>query len=326
MFQLVYLGFTAPRADEEAFDDLKEHWREKLRARDADPARVFADARRQQSFSNHPRRRPVTLKSVRQLRLATAVDFYRQRFSRAADFTFVLVGDVDKDRLKPLVERYLASLPNVERSGGPGQKVRTRDVGARLASGVKHIRVASGEGDTSTLTMTFHRESPWSREAEAALEALRGTLELRTRAALSAPALAARSLSVTAAFERTPVAQSTLTITFDCDRARLDEARRLVLRVVQELQDSPARAAEVAAVRDARKQALEREWGQNSFWLAALTEQSRFGADPREIQSLRAGVDQIEAARIQRAARDFLDTRSYIEAVRSPLPRKLPHR
>jgi zinc protease len=318
MLQLVYLGFTAPRADPESFEDVQENLRAQLRARDADPNRAFGELLRQQSFGNHPRRRPASAKSIGQLRLAVALDFYRRRFSQASDFTFVLVGDIDKDRLKPLVERYLASLPNTERKDGQGQKGRWRDVGARLANGVQRIRVARGEGDTSTVTMTFHREAAWSREAETALEALRGTLEIRVREALAGRPLAARSLSVTAALERTPIAQSTLTLSFDSPRAGVDESKRAVLRVIQDAKGSPARPSDVAAVRDARKEYLERAWETNAFWLAALTEQYRFGSDPRDIQKLRTSADQIDAPMIERAARDDLDLNRYIEAVRSP--------
>ena len=315
MLQLVYLGFTAPRADPDSFEEVQDYLREQLRQRDADPNRAFDDIRRQQSFGNHPRRRSATAKSIRQLRLAAAVDFYRRRFSQASEFTFVLAGDIDKDRLKPLVERYLASLPNADR---PGRKVGWRDVGARLAGGVKRIRVEGGEGDASTVTITFHREAAWSRGAEIALEALRGYLEIRVRDALARQPLAARAVSVTAAFERTPVTQSTLTISFDSPRALVDESKRAVLRIVQEAKESEARPADVVAVRDARKQYLERAWGTNAFWLAALTDQYRFGSDLRDLQKVRTSSDQIDAAMIAHAARDDLDLHRYIEAVRSP--------
>jgi len=320
MMQLVYLGFTAPRGDPESFEEVRDQWREDLRARDADPNQAFAEIRRQQSFGNHLRRRPATPKSAGQLRLAAALDFYRQRFAQAADFTFVLVGDIDKDRLKPLVERYLASLPSPGRKGREGHDARAqwRDVGARLANGVKRIAVERGSGDTSTVTLTFHREAPWSREAETALDALRAYLEIRAREALAGQPLAARSVSVTAAFERRPIAQASLTIAFDSNHALVDGSKRAVLRLVQEVKESPARPSDVDVVRDARKQYLERQWGQNAFWLAALTEHYRFGSDPRDIQKMRTDADQIDAAMIERAARDDLDLHRYIEAVRSP--------
>jgi zinc protease len=319
MMELIYLGFTAPRADPESFDEFKDHWREQLRERDADAARAFAEIRRQQSFSNHPRRRAATLRSAGQLRLAAALDFYRQRFSHASDFTFVFVGDIDRGRLRPLVERYIASLPN---KNPRNQRSQWRDVGARLATGVKHIRVQRGSGDTSTVTLTFHREAPCSPQDQIALEALRDYLEIQARRALAREPLAAGSLSVAADFQRKPIAQSTLEISFESSRALVDESERSVLQVVRQARDSAALPTDVATVRAARKQRLERDLGDNAFWAQALAEAYALGADPRELRDLRASVDRIDAAMIERAAQDDLDLHRYIEAVRSPRPNK----
>ena len=41
--------------------------------------------------------------------------FYKDRFADLSDFTFVFVGSVDVPTLKPLVERYMASLPSLNR-------------------------------------------------------------------------------------------------------------------------------------------------------------------------------------------------------------------
>lgn len=162
--------------------------------------------------------------------------------------------------------------------------------------------------------LTFHREAPWSREAETALDALGRYLERRAREAL---ALAARSLSVTTEFERRPISQASLTIAFESSRAQVDEAKRIVLRLIQDVKDSPARAPDVEIVRDARKRYLAQEWERNAFWLAALAQQYAFGSDPRDIEGMRATADRIDAGMIEQAARSDLDLHRYIEAVRS---------
>ena len=36
---------------------------------------------------------------------------YTARFANAADFTFFIVGDVTKEALRPLLEKYIASIP-----------------------------------------------------------------------------------------------------------------------------------------------------------------------------------------------------------------------
>jgi zinc protease len=319
VMQLVHLGFTAPRRDPEALEEVQERWREELRNRDADPNQLFASIRRQRSYGNHPRRRPATLASIAQLRLDAALDFYRQRFSRASDFTFLLVGDVDAERLKPLVERYLASLPDPARDARSRRDGRWRDVGARLLGGVKRIRVERGQGDASTVVLTFHGEAPWSREGEAALGALGSYLEIRARRALVQIPLAARSISVTTELERRPVAQALLTIAFDCNRAVVDEAKAIVLHLVREVKESAPVESDVVAAGNARKERLGREWRTNTFWLQALGDAYGSGSGMREIEEMRASVERIDGAMVNRAARDYLDLGRYIDAVRSPV-------
>ena len=129
---------------------------------------------------------------------------------------------------------------------------------------------------------------------------------------------------MTADLERRPVAGASLTISFDSARTLVDQSKQTVLGLIQAVQASPARPADVAAVREARRQFLEGEWGKNSFWLAALTEQYGAASDSRDLQSWRAGADRIDADMIERAARDYLDLHSYIDAVvsaRTPPPR-----
>ncbi len=57
--------------------------------------------------------------------LEKSMAFYQDRFADASDFTFVFVGSFDLPTIKPLVERYLGSLPALNR------KEAGRDVGIR---------------------------------------------------------------------------------------------------------------------------------------------------------------------------------------------------
>ena len=59
------------------------------------------------------------------MNLDKSLAFYKDRFADASDFTFVFVGSFDLPTIKPLVERYLGSLPSLHR------KEAGRDVGIR---------------------------------------------------------------------------------------------------------------------------------------------------------------------------------------------------
>lgn len=43
------------------------------------------------------------------------MEIYQERFTDASDFIFYIVGDVSKEVLRPLVEKYLGSIRDLDR-------------------------------------------------------------------------------------------------------------------------------------------------------------------------------------------------------------------
>ena len=107
MMQLIYLGFTAPRADPEVVrPSCADHWREQLRARDADrePERSPRFGAKQ-SFTDHPRRRPADAAGGRAAPSSRPRSTFTAGGSRSACGTSpsCFVGETStEDRLKPL--------------------------------------------------------------------------------------------------------------------------------------------------------------------------------------------------------------------------------
>src|SRR6202171_3603481 len=130
MFQLIYLTFTAPRADPVAFRVLTEQLKVTLANQDALPDTAFTEALDAALSQNHLRAQPMTVARVDQMNLDKSLAFYKDRFADASDFTFVFVGSLDLATMKPLVERYLGSLPSIRR------KETWKDVGVRTPEGI----------------------------------------------------------------------------------------------------------------------------------------------------------------------------------------------
>lgn len=63
---------------------------------------------------NHPRAggipKPEDLDKVN---LDRSIQIYKERFANAGDFTFFFVGSFNEDSIKPLIEKYIGSLPSV---------------------------------------------------------------------------------------------------------------------------------------------------------------------------------------------------------------------
>ncbi len=95
MFQLIYLGFTAPRKDSTAFQSFRTRMRGFFETRSADPMAQFQDTVTVTLTQGHYRARPITPEYFDEWDLEASYDFYRDRFADASDFTFVFVGKFD---------------------------------------------------------------------------------------------------------------------------------------------------------------------------------------------------------------------------------------
>ncbi|MBK7413311.1 MAG: insulinase family protein [Ignavibacteria bacterium] len=111
-FELLYLGFTAPRKDVEAFESWKAKMKAELANKEKSPEGVFIDTVMSVSTGNHPRARTMSESSVDQINLEKAFEFYKKRFQYGSDFTYYFVGNFDEEALKKYVETYIASLPS----------------------------------------------------------------------------------------------------------------------------------------------------------------------------------------------------------------------
>ncbi|HEX2898556.1 MAG TPA: insulinase family protein, partial [Bacteroidia bacterium] len=105
MFQLLYLYFTAPRQDKEAFGAFQETMKGMVGFSNG-PEGQFRDSVMVTLAQHHRRRFPLTEAKVMALDLQRSYMNYMDRFMEASDFTFVLVGNFEPEKIKPWVEQY----------------------------------------------------------------------------------------------------------------------------------------------------------------------------------------------------------------------------
>src|SRR5436309_2382908 len=115
----------------------------------ATPQFAFSQALTDALYQNHPRVRLTTPETIDQWNLEKSLAFYKDRFADASDFTFVFVGSFDLPTIKPLVERYLASLPALHR------QETWKDVGIHYSTGLIDRRVEKGIEPRSQVSLIF---------------------------------------------------------------------------------------------------------------------------------------------------------------------------
>ncbi|HTV24171.1 MAG TPA: insulinase family protein, partial [Polyangiaceae bacterium] len=314
MLQLVHLYATAPRRDEAAFEALRGALREGLRNRDLSPEQNFSDAISKELWGNQPRRLPPTLAAVDELDLDRALGFYSSRLGDASDVSFVFVGDLDPAALRPLVERYLASLPATAR------KEKPIDLGLHRKKGVTRVRLDEGQEDKASVVLMYHGESPWSENAHTDLVSLESYLSIRLREVLREQMGGVYTPQVSSNFERVPYDAYSLVIAFQCKAADIEKLQRATRDVIAELEQKGVGPDYITKLVNQRTRSLEESYRSNDFWIGRLAATYERGDDPRDILILHELTKRITSDNLKQAARKFLRHDQYLEAELRPKP------
>jgi zinc protease len=312
MFQLLYLRFTAPRADPDAFQVLTEQWSVGLANREVVPETVFEETLAAALSQGHPRAQPLTADRLGEMDLDASLAFYTDRFADASDFTFVFVGSFDLATMRPLVERYVASLPSLSRSEA------AMDVGMETPAGIVVEEVRSGIAPRSEVSIVFSGAFE-NNEAQrvvtrAMAESLAGNLQGRLREDLGGT----YGVRVVPRFTKFPSGEYRVTINFSCDPARTDTLVDAAFRVIDDFKRTGPSRGQVMDARAALARDFETNSQQNGYLLNRMVSKYEFGEDVAEVFDVEPIHEQVTVRSLRDAAREYLSTDRYVQVTLRP--------
>jgi zinc protease len=312
MFQLIYLTFTQPRADAATVATMTAQTKVMLANQQASPEFVFQQALVSALTQDHPRARLMTPAMVDQMNLDRSFAFYKDRFADASDFTFVFAGSFDMEAIKPLVERYLASLPSLKRHE------TWKNEGIAPPRGIVEKVVRKGIEPKSQAAIVFTGPFPFDTPHEVALDALGIVLEGRLRRSLREALRGTYGVEVQANATKIPEPRYNVAIQFGCDPERTEELVATLLREVERLKADGPTDSEVADAREALMVAYQTDMAENSRLADRLLERYQLSEDALGFFNLPAEYQKLGALGIQDAARRCLDTANYVRVTLFP--------
>ena len=313
MFQLIYLDFTAPRLDTAAFQALKNQVAPYLANRGADPDEVFSDTVQVTMSQNNFRARPLTAATFAEVSPEKAFAFYKDRFADASDFTFVFVGNVDTVSLKPLVEKYLASLPSM------GRKETFRDNGGSAPKGVVERVVHKGVEPKANTIIDFTGACQYSPETRFALRAMIELFQIKLNESLREQLGGVYSPSASGGCSRVPRQEYSIEVQFNSAPENVEKLSKSVFALIDSLKTQGPTQADVNKVKEEITRAHEVEVKQNSFWLGNIMGREQSGEDITGLLgAYDAMIKNLTASQIQEAAKKYFDTSNYARFVLLP--------
>ena len=307
MLQLVMLYAVSPRRDETAFRSLMTRVGTVIENRGTSPEAVWSDTLGVTLAQGHVRRLPPSREQLEQVDLDQALAFYRDRFADFSDFTFYLVGAFDLEEVRPLVERYLGSLPSTDREES------WVDVGVRPPSGVELRTVHKGQEPKAQTAIVFTGPFEYDRPNRLLLGATTDVLDIMLREVLREEMGGTYGAGVSATPTRIPVERYGVRISFGVEPERLDELTAATFAVIDSLSTHGASADNLAKVQETRRRARETDLEENGFWLAAISAYDRDGQPLKDILELDPLLEGLTTEGIGEAARRWLDPERYVQ-------------
>jgi zinc protease len=312
MMQLLYLRTTAPRKDVEQFNVWKANFKEQLENAKRSPEFQYARESQKALWHDALRREPPEASDFDKVDIDKALAFYKNRFGDFTDFTFVIVGSVKLEELKPLVETYLASLP------GKGRKEKEKDLKIRKVKGVVKKEYKLGTEPKASVSIEMHGPQKWTRNDDRDMSILSSVLAIKLRETLREDMGGVYGVRARGRISRSPWQERDFTVSFGCDPARVDELVKAVFASVDKLKKEDVDAGTLDRVKQTFIRGRETELRENDFWLGWLSSAYKYGDDPALVLDTTPVVERMTPANVKAAAKKFLDTKQYFEAVMLP--------
>ena len=307
MLQLVRMYAVSPRRDETAYRSLMTRVGTVIENRGTNPEAVWSDTLSVTLAQGHARRRPPSREQLDRVDLDEALAFYRDRFADFGDFTFYFVGAFDVEELRPLVERYLGSLPSAD------TQESWVDVGVRPPSAVELRTVYKGQEPKARTAIVFTGPFEYDRPNRLLLGATTDVLDIMLREVLREEMGGTYGASVSATPTRIPEERYGVRISYGVEPERLDELTAATFAVIDSLSTYGASAENLAKVQETRRRSRETDLRENGFWLAAISAYDRDGQPLEDILELEPLLAGLTSEGIGAAARRWLDAGRYVQ-------------
>jgi zinc protease len=254
----------------------------------------------------HPRAQPLTADVLQATDYARAFEIYQDRFADASDFTFVIVGAVNVDSLKPLVAQWLGGLP------ATGRQETWRDVGMRAPAGVVEKTVRRGVEPKAETLVFFTGEASYDPASRYTMRSLGELLEMKLLENLREALGGTYSVSAGGGISNRPVPEYQFVINFGSAPEKADTLWNVIRAVIDTVKQQGATAEELQKVREQQIRAQEVALKENSYWLRNVAARTDNGEGLRGLASYTQDfMEKLTSDQIRDAARKYLDMTRY---------------
>lgn len=308
MMQLTYLSFTAPRKDMDAFASLKSRIKAQLESAESNPLSSINDTIQKMMYGYHPRYFSMKPEMVDQINYDRIIEMYKDRFADASDFRFFLVGNVDIEKVKPLIEQYLGALPST------GRKETFRDNHMDIAKGMlENTYAKEQQTPMATVFMLYSGKCKYDLKDNLLMSFLTQALDMVYTEEVREKEGGTYGVSSYGQLSKHPNEKFMLQIVYQTDPAKKDHLNGIIDAQMKKMASEGPTEEHLQKIKEYMLKKYKDNQKENGYWLNNLDEYFYTGVD--YTQGYKEAVNSITVKDVQKFAADLVNQGNKITVV-----------
>jgi zinc protease len=277
MMQLLYLRLAHPRFDKVAHDAIIGRYAGMIGNMEKDPNKIKSDSISLITTGYNPRTPILNKETIGKISLDDMQRIYTDRFNSADEFTFFIVGNIGKDTVMSLVEKYIGSLP----AAGRKETWVDREVEQPDGKITKEISMPLTI-PKSTVFISFAQDIKYNPYNYLGLEVINGILDIVYTEKVREDEGGTYGVRVSVSAQKRPTQIGEGMITFDCDPARANDLKAIIYRELNNIMTvGPSQENLDKAVSNILKTREENKM-HNLYWLTVLSRNYSYGINSND--------------------------------------------
>ena len=262
MFQLMYLKFTSPRKDMNAFESLTTRMRNSLKDRNINPNTALSDTLTFALYKGHPRTLPFVAADVDKIDYDRVLEIYKERTSDATGYMFFIIGNVDIEAIKPLVEQYIGALP----CNGRVEEIVKSSVETRKGVYRNNFKKQM-ENPTGTELICYSGDIESTQKSRITMNFLSQILQIVYTEEVREKEGGTYGVGVSGNISRRPNEEYSLTVNFNMAPERREELAAIIVREFEKMAAEGPAEEHVEKVRSYMLKNFEESQRKNAAWM-----------------------------------------------------------
>ena len=225
-----------------------------------------------------------------QISIEQIEEIYRDRIKDISDFTFFIVGNIDAETVKPLVEKYLGSVKSYNRKENwVDNKVR-----GPKGKTVKVIELPLQDPKATVIT-SFSKDMKVNTHDNICQNILKGVLDQRYLTNIREKEGGTYGVSVQAGSSREPYQSYSMSMIFDCDPDKAEHLKSLIYAEIDKLMQEAPTQEEIDKVITTIQAKPH-----NNYWMSAIQTYYLRGIDITDPKNFDNIIDKITTKDVQK--------------------------